>query len=134
MPINMLVLPISDFDVVLGINYLNKYQATIDCPRLVLSLEVGEKQLKYTLVNQRSKSMIIMELWEKPIFATITVDEVTVVMVLVVRESIDVFPDNLPGFPQNRKTEFGIDVLLGTALISKASYGMAPMELHELKV
>ena len=43
MPMDMLVLPISDFDVVLGMNWLNEYQVTIDCPHMELSLEVGEK-------------------------------------------------------------------------------------------
>ena len=37
MPIDMLVFPISDFDVVLGMNWLNEYRATIDCPHMELS-------------------------------------------------------------------------------------------------
>ena len=40
-----------------------------------LSLEAGEKQLKHTLVNQRPKSMIIMELWERPNLAALIIDE-----------------------------------------------------------
>ena len=43
MLINMLVLPIFDFDVVLGMNWLNEFRATINFPYLELSLDVGEK-------------------------------------------------------------------------------------------
>jgi len=44
-----------------------------------------------------------------------------------------VFPEDLPGLPLDRDLEFSIEVILGTAPISKASYQMAPMELAELK-
>ena len=37
MPINMLVLPNFDFDIVLGKNWLNKYQVIIDYPNMELS-------------------------------------------------------------------------------------------------
>ena len=39
-----------------------------------------------------------------------SIEEVMVVMVLVVREFIDVFPNDLPGLPHDREIEFGIDV------------------------
>ena len=45
----------------------------------------------------------------------------------------DVFPEELPGLPPDREIEFEIELLPGTALISKASYRMAPAELKELK-
>ena len=51
MSIDMLLLLISDFDIVLGVNWLKEYQVTIDCPNLELSFDIGEGQLKYTLVN-----------------------------------------------------------------------------------
>ena len=51
----------------------------------------------------------------------------------IVREFSDVFPNDLPGLPLDRETEFSIDLLLGTTPISKAPYRMAPIELKELK-
>ena len=53
LPIDMFVLLISDFDVVLGMNWLNKYRVTIDCPNIELSFDLGDKQLRFTLVSQR---------------------------------------------------------------------------------
>ena len=49
--------------------------------------------------------------------------------VRVVSEYLDVFPDELPGLPPMRDSEFVIDVLPGTTPISKAPYRMAPAEL-----
>ena len=77
--------------------------------------------------------MMTMELWERPMFAALSVEEVTVLMVLVVKEFTDVFPDDLPGLPIDRVIEFRIDIFPNTAPISKAPYQMAPMELQELK-
>ena len=43
------------------------------------------------------------------------------------------FPEDLPGLPSDRNLKFAIEVIPGTAPISKAPYRMAPMELAELK-
>jgi hypothetical protein len=52
----------------------------------------------------------------------------------VVREFLDVFPDNLPGMPPERDIEFKIELQPGTAPISKALYKMSRKELVELKI
>ncbi|KAL4010649.1 hypothetical protein IC575_030152 [Cucumis melo] len=52
----------------------------------------------------------------------------------VVKEFLDVFPDDLSGLPPDREIEFTIKLLPGTAPISQASYRMAPSELKELKM
>ncbi|KAL5542432.1 hypothetical protein UlMin_010142 [Ulmus minor] len=52
----------------------------------------------------------------------------------VVQEFVDVFPEDLPGLPPDREIKFSIDLVPGTAPISKAPYRMAPSELKELKV
>ena len=54
--------------------------------------------------------------------------------ILVVSEFLDVFLDELPGLPPDREIEFKIELLLGTALISRRLYRMPPNELAELKI
>jgi hypothetical protein len=52
----------------------------------------------------------------------------------VIREFLDVFPDDLPGMPPKRAIEFNIELQLDTALIPKALYKMSPVALKELKI
>jgi hypothetical protein len=66
--------------------------------------------------------------------ATFLVDEKLVGdNVRAVRDFPDVFPEELPGMPPDRKVEFVIDLLPGTAPISKLPYMMSVEELKELK-
>jgi hypothetical protein len=51
----------------------------------------------------------------------------------VVCDYPDVFPDELPGMPPDREVEFVIDLLPGTAPISKRPYRMSSDQLLELK-
>jgi hypothetical protein len=51
----------------------------------------------------------------------------------VVCEYPDVFPEELPGMPLDREVEFVIELMPGTAPISKRPYRMPPNELKELK-
>jgi hypothetical protein len=50
-----------------------------------------------------------------------------------VKDFSDVFPEDLPGMPPEREIEFIIDLLPGTAPISKRPYRMGVNELEELK-
>jgi hypothetical protein len=52
----------------------------------------------------------------------------------VIREFLDVFPDDLPGMPPERAIEFKIELQPGTAPIAKALYKMSPVEMRELKI
>jgi hypothetical protein len=51
----------------------------------------------------------------------------------VVCEFLDVFPDELPGLLPDRDVEFGIELIPGTAPISRRPCRMPPDELAELK-
>ena len=51
MPIDMIVIPMSDFDVVLGMNWLYKYHVIIDCFRASLNFEVNGISITHELVR-----------------------------------------------------------------------------------
>jgi hypothetical protein len=51
----------------------------------------------------------------------------------VVSEFLHVFPKELPGMPPERKVEFAIELIPGTAPISKRAYRVSGPELVELK-
>jgi hypothetical protein len=51
----------------------------------------------------------------------------------IVSEFPDVFPEELPGMPPEHKVEFAIELIPGTAPISKRAYRVSKPELVELK-
>ncbi|GKV42221.1 hypothetical protein SLEP1_g49653 [Rubroshorea leprosula] len=114
---SMFVLDISDFDIILGMDWLSKHFASIDYHR-----KWAQKYLvngcQGFLVSVTDASSVTSRLEDIP----------------VVREFSDLFPEDLPGLPPDREVEFAIDLVLGTGPISKAPYCMALAELKELKV
>ena len=63
-----------------------------------------------------------------------TIQSVALPDILVVCEFSDVFPEEFPGLPPDREIEFKIELLPGTAPISRRPYRMPPNELVELKI
>jgi hypothetical protein len=58
----------------------------------------------------------------------------TIEEILVVCEFFDVFPEDLSGLPPKQDVEFAIELVPGTAPISRRPYKMPPNELAKLKV
>ncbi|GJW61775.1 putative reverse transcriptase domain-containing protein [Tanacetum coccineum] len=50
----------------------------------------------------------------------------------IVRDFLEVFPEDLPGLPPTRQVEFQIDLIPGAALVARAPYRLAPYEIKEL--
>ncbi|GJR64736.1 retrotransposon protein, putative, ty3-gypsy subclass [Tanacetum coccineum] len=50
----------------------------------------------------------------------------------IVREFLEVFPEDLPGLPHARQVEFQIDLVPGAAPVARAPYRLAPVEMQEL--
>jgi hypothetical protein len=67
------------------------------------------------------------------ISVTCTTEVTPIHQILVVCEFLDVFLDELPGLLPDRDIEFGIELVPGTASISRRPYRMPPDELVELK-
>lgn len=51
----------------------------------------------------------------------------------MVNEFAHILPNEILGLPPTKEVEFAIDLALGIASISRASYPMALIELRELK-
>nr|GFD02137.1 DNA/RNA polymerases superfamily protein [Tanacetum cinerariifolium] len=50
----------------------------------------------------------------------------------IVRDFLEVFPEDLPGLPPTRPVEFRIDLVPGAAPVARAPYRLAPSEMKEL--
>ena len=112
-------------DVILGMNWMRNWNATLDTRNRILSLKEpqGEGRFQVSLpcrIDLASVSCAtqVTELLEIPVVCMFP----------------DVFPDDLPGLPPKRDVEFAIELVPGTAPISRRPYRMPPNELAELKV
>jgi hypothetical protein len=116
-------LGLEGIDVILGMDWMNRHKVVMDISERMVEINspiVGATTLYLPFkdgVNPRSYVAITSQLEE----------------ILVVREFVDVFPDELPGMPPDKDVEFVIELQPGTTPISKRPYRMPPKELAELK-
>ncbi|XP_074355748.1 uncharacterized protein LOC141695399 [Apium graveolens] len=123
-------------------DWLSLYRASIDCKkkRTVMYTKYnarisyqGQKQDKKFLSILQDRKLLRQECeaYLEHVVGTMkmapTLDEIP-----IVREYPDVFPEDFPGLPPDREIEFSIYLIPGTEPVSKAPYGMAPVEIKEL--
>ncbi|GJR51298.1 putative reverse transcriptase domain-containing protein [Tanacetum coccineum] len=144
-PANLLPIHMLDFDVILGMDWLASHRATIDCyARTVIFGNVrqpefvyhGSSPLKSVKLISAMKARTLISHGCQGFLASVmdtSLESPNIENLFVVREFVDVFPDELPGLPPAREIEFGIELIPGAEPISKAPYRMAPVELKELK-
>ena len=144
-PADLVALDMRDFDVVLGMDWLSRHRATLDCYIKEVKLyRPGKLEVKFRRIRKELFSSMISALEAQRMlrkgcqgylaYVVETGKEGTLVdEIPVVREFLDVFPDDIAGFPPEREVEFTIDLIPGTELISIPPYRMAPAELRELK-
>ena len=122
-PYSLISLRTDRLDAILGMDWLARYQAKLDCgaKTVMLTQDNGDTVHYFTLgsvlpsgVNSHSPeiSLCFMEGMEDlPPPELLEVD--------VVCEFPDVFPEELPGLPPDRSVEFVIELPPGTAPVSK---------------
>jgi hypothetical protein len=115
-------------DVILGMNWLDKYQALISCDKRTIKLvsPLGEEvvtELVPPELKKRSCYQMVVDSSEADPIESIK----------VVSEFLDVFPKDLPGMPPERKVEFAIELLPGTAPIFKRAYRISGPEWLNLR-
>ncbi|WVZ73569.1 LOW QUALITY PROTEIN: hypothetical protein U9M48_021858, partial [Paspalum notatum var. saurae] len=125
--ISPLVLPRLGIDVILGMEWLKQHNAMID---------VGSRTVQMRSSN--GTDVVVHVPLHKHVSHTVNVAQAqteaqAIAKIPVACDYPDVFPEELPGLPPDRDVEFRIDLVPGTAPVSKRPYRMAPDELKELK-
>ncbi|XP_024021771.1 uncharacterized protein LOC112091723 [Morus notabilis] len=131
---DLIILPMSLFDVVFRMDWLARYSAIVDYyhRRVTLMTNSGvmityqadmnpvlkERLLRYSIGGRRNLACFsfLLALEGEP---EVIGDNAKIPMV---DEFAYVFPDELPGLPPDREIKFGIDLMLGTAPISIPPY------------
>jgi hypothetical protein len=114
-PTTLLILEGQGIDVILGMNWMKMHQVVFDIfARLV--------HLNSPIYGWISLQLSPVARLQASIYAVVakSLDEIP-----VVREYLDVFPDDLPGMPPNRAIEFKIELHPGTAPVYRWPYPVA---------
>jgi hypothetical protein len=109
--------------VILGIDYLTKYDGVISCAKRMITLtSLQGERVEVNVSMPAEAEAMVNQLEEK-----------SLENIRIVCEYPDVFLEELPGMPPDRDVEFSIELLPRTALISKKPYRMDVKDLVELK-
>ena len=141
-----MVLEMIDYDVILGKDWVSKYNATIFCIKKKVVFQPSKEETfeykgtprwsKWPVISVVRVSRMLIKGCSEYLASIVDITKKVVtelVDVRVVCKFPNVFLEELPGLPPNQEIEFEIELLPGTASISKAPYWMAPVKLIELK-
>ncbi|GKC69377.1 reverse transcriptase domain-containing protein [Tanacetum coccineum] len=111
--IDLMSIMLGSFDVVIGMYWLSKYHARTICNEKVVHIPIDGETLIIRVMEKKSDKKRLED-------------------IPVVREFLEVFPEDLPGLPLVRQVEFQIDLIPRAAPIARAPYGLDPSEMQEL--
>jgi hypothetical protein len=119
----LIILEGQGIDVILGMNWMKMH-------RVVLDISARLVHLDSPIYAKVSLQLPPVTRFHASVYAAIAK---SLDAIHVVREYLDVFPNDMPGMPPDRAIEFKIELQPGTAPIYKRSYPMAQNEMAELK-
>ncbi|KAA0061410.1 Gag protease polyprotein-like protein [Cucumis melo var. makuwa] len=144
--VDLILFELDELDVILGMDFLTKYHAILNCsnkevvlrdPRKFEIKFVGDKMVKLAGITSVLMARKLIKKGHTPYLACV-VDtqplQTDPSKVPIVCEYLDVFPGELNGLPPKREIELMIEVAPRTTPISQTLYRMVPSELKELKI
>ena len=143
--VDLIALPFHEFDLILGIDWLSKHRAIVDCNNKIVLLKCPNlSEVRIQGIRSESVPKLISAMKTRcflrkgcEAFLALILDskreQVNLENIPVIREFPDVFPKDLPGVPPEREVDLSIEVVHGTTPISRTPYRMDPTELKELK-
>ena len=131
---DLIELSFREFDVILGMDWLSRHQALVDCRMKRVTLRTPNED-EVTFIGERSNhlSNVISAATARTMvrkgfeaYLAYVIDTVkarpSVSDIPTVSDFPDVFPEELPGLPPHREIEFAIDVVLGATPASITPY------------
>ncbi|GJX96719.1 putative reverse transcriptase domain-containing protein [Tanacetum coccineum] len=149
--INLMPVELGSFDVIIGMDWLSKYHALIDCAEKIVRIPWGNETLivhgdgsnqgngtRLNIISCTKTHKYLLK-GHNVFLAHVTTKETEDKLgekrledVPIVRDFPEVFPKELPGLPPTRQVEFQIDLMPGVAPVARAPYRLAPSEMKEL--
>ena len=146
LPVDLIVLEMVGYDVILGMDWLSKYNATIFSKRKKVVFQPSEGEVfeykgtprgsKWPVVSTLKASRMLLKGCVRYLASLVDMTRKVVTELADVRVVCgfpDVSLEELLGLLSSRGIEFEIELLPRTTPISKAPYRTAPAELKGLK-
>nr|GEU62026.1 putative reverse transcriptase domain-containing protein [Tanacetum cinerariifolium] len=104
-----------DANLITGMDWLSKYHAKINCDEKVVHIPIEDETLIIRAQVKEKES-----------------DEKRLENIHVVREFLDVFPEELPSLPTVHQVDYQIKLIHRAAPVARAPYRLAPSKMQEL--
>ncbi|XP_072071853.1 uncharacterized protein [Arachis hypogaea] len=135
---DLICLPMVGLEMILGFDWLSKNLVLLDCfERTIRFMPDREKGAVVAMGYYLNSVMVHCsgKEWQGYILlaANALGDAQNLDQIPVVKDFPEVFPEDIPEFPPQRKIEFTIELVPGAGPMSIAPYRMAPIELIRVK-
>nr|GEY94450.1 reverse transcriptase domain-containing protein [Tanacetum cinerariifolium] len=141
--IDLMPIELGTFDVIIGMDWLILHDAVIVCRKKEVYVPLKKKTLVVKDDDCVSRLKVVSYMKVKKyvdrgsyLFVAQVIKKEPVERRLedvpVICKFLDVFPEDLPGLPPPRQVEFEIELVPRAALVARAPYRLAPLEMKEL--
>ncbi|GJT83081.1 putative reverse transcriptase domain-containing protein [Tanacetum coccineum] len=149
--IDLIPIELGSFDIIIGMDWLRRCHAVIVCDEKLVRIPYGNETLIFRSnesTNGRESRLTIVScskaqeymakgchIFLAQISAKNEEDKSEgkqLKEVLIVRDFLEVFPEDLSGLPPALLVEFQIDLIPGAAPVARALYRLAPSKMKEL--